>query len=236
MTGLMNRRAGGAQARFRETVADGCTKSPAVFCYDLINEPLVPGGKRKSGDWYAGDLGDRDFLQFISLDQKERPREQIARLWLQTMIRAIRGRDRAHLITVGMLPWIPKWGWMSAFVPRDPAGDLDFISVHIHPTTGKEDEAMTALRDCAVGRPVVIEETFPLSCSPAQLRQFPLDSRTIAYGWMGRYDGRTIAEPNGLKTAGKIDLAQVNGSPGLRCFATCGARCPSRARDIVATA
>ena len=40
-----------AQARFWEAVAKRCSKSPAIFCYDLMNEPVVPGGSRKQGDW-----------------------------------------------------------------------------------------------------------------------------------------------------------------------------------------
>ena len=40
-----------AQARFWEVVAGRCKESPAVFCYDLMNEPVVPGGKRKAGEW-----------------------------------------------------------------------------------------------------------------------------------------------------------------------------------------
>src|SRR5262245_46010014 len=39
-----------AQARFWEAVAKTCQDSPAVFCYDLMNEPVVPGGKRKNDD------------------------------------------------------------------------------------------------------------------------------------------------------------------------------------------
>jgi aryl-phospho-beta-D-glucosidase BglC (GH1 family) len=39
------------QARFWEAIAGRCAKSPAIFCYDLMNEPVVPGGKRKDGDW-----------------------------------------------------------------------------------------------------------------------------------------------------------------------------------------
>src|SRR5262249_35806053 len=35
------------QARFWAAVAGRCKDSPAVFCYDLMNEPVVPGGKRK---------------------------------------------------------------------------------------------------------------------------------------------------------------------------------------------
>ena len=34
------------QARFWEAVAERCAHSPAVFCYDLMNEPVVPGGLR----------------------------------------------------------------------------------------------------------------------------------------------------------------------------------------------
>jgi aryl-phospho-beta-D-glucosidase BglC (GH1 family) len=33
-----------AQASFWNAVAKRCAGSPAVFCYDLMNEPVVPGG------------------------------------------------------------------------------------------------------------------------------------------------------------------------------------------------
>ena len=36
-----------AQAHFWEAIAQRCASSPAVFCYDLMNEPVVPGGTRK---------------------------------------------------------------------------------------------------------------------------------------------------------------------------------------------
>src|SRR5207245_2527202 len=36
-----------AQANFWKAVAGRCKDSPAIFCYDLMNEPVVPGGKRK---------------------------------------------------------------------------------------------------------------------------------------------------------------------------------------------
>ena len=58
-----------AQARFWSAVASACADSPAIFCYDLINEPLATGSPRKFGDWYSGKpLGPYDFLQFINLD------------------------------------------------------------------------------------------------------------------------------------------------------------------------
>ena len=40
-----------AQARFWSAVAGRCAKSPAIFCYDLMNEPVVAVGPRKDGDW-----------------------------------------------------------------------------------------------------------------------------------------------------------------------------------------
>ena len=43
------------QARFWEAVAQRCDKSPAIFCYDLMNEPVVPGGTRKPGDWSSNN-------------------------------------------------------------------------------------------------------------------------------------------------------------------------------------
>src|SRR5262245_44511503 len=56
------------QARFWESVAGRCAKNPAVFCYDLMNEPVVPGGRRKDGDWLGPAFGDKHFVQVITLD------------------------------------------------------------------------------------------------------------------------------------------------------------------------
>src|SRR5262249_59940186 len=62
------------QARFWEGVAKRCAASPAVFCYDLMNEPVVPGGKRKDGEWLRPPFGGKHFVQFIKLDPGKRPR------------------------------------------------------------------------------------------------------------------------------------------------------------------
>ena len=68
-----------AQARFWEAIAGRCSRSPAIFCYDLMNEPIVPGGKRKAGDWLNGELAGFNYCQFISLDQAGRARPDLAR-------------------------------------------------------------------------------------------------------------------------------------------------------------
>ncbi|HWN93896.1 MAG TPA: cellulase family glycosylhydrolase [Methylomirabilota bacterium] len=103
-----------AQAFFWRTIAAQCAGSPAVFCYDLMNEPLAPPDKRKPGDWYSGKpFGGYDFLQFIALDRAERKREDIAVAWIETMTRAIRETDPAKAgdTSVGSCPrrWWPNW-------------------------------------------------------------------------------------------------------------------------------
>ena len=184
-----------AQSNFWEAVAGECAASPAVFCYDLMNEPFSPGGPRKPGEWYSGTLlGGFDFIQFISLDRAGRVREDIPQQWIAWLSAAIHARDAHHLITVGMLPWVKNWGFLSGFVPEMVAPDVDFISVHVYPEAGKVDEAITGLKRFAVGKPVVVEETFTLSCGADDERRFLLASRGIAAGWMGHYSGQTIEQ------------------------------------------
>src|SRR5262249_1067723 len=89
------------QARFWAVIASRCATSPAIFCYDLMNEPVVPGGHRKEGQWLGPPFDGSHFVQFITLDQNGRPRPSIARQWIQCLTTAIREEDRCHLITVG---------------------------------------------------------------------------------------------------------------------------------------
>jgi hypothetical protein len=119
-----------AQAVFWEAVAGRCADSPAIFCYDLMNEPVAPGELRKDGNWLIGaGLGGKQYVQFITLDPKGRCRSQIARQWVEQLTTAIRKHDRRHPITVGLLPGNPERAdaW-SGFIPAELVCDLDFIS------------------------------------------------------------------------------------------------------------
>jgi hypothetical protein len=188
-----------AQARFWEAVSETCAKSPAIFCYDLMNEP-VAGGTRQDG-WYAGRMGDYEFVQRLSLNQGGRPQAQIAKEWTHIMVSAIRKHDQVHPITIGMLPvWGPA--------PKDVGPELDFIAVHIYPSTGKVADALINLRQFDIGKPIVVEETFPLSCGVADERDFLLQSRGIAAGWIGQYPDETPDQLLALQRSGKITLAQ----------------------------
>lgn len=208
-----------AQARFWEAIAKTCASSRAVFCYDLINEPLSPAGKRGAGKWSSGSLfGGYDFLQYIALDPAGRAREDIPVAWIRQLTAAIRQHDRAALITVGMLPWTRKMKHLSGFLPAKVAPELDFISVHLYPDTKLPGEALEALKLFAVGKPVVIEETFPLSCTPAELEEFLRASRELACGWVGHYDGHTPDQLDAIERDGKLTLAQGVYRSWLRMF------------------
>ncbi len=189
------------QARFWAAVAGRCADSPAIFCYDLMNEPVVPGGRRKD-DWLGPAFAGKHFVQFITLDQKERPRPEIARLWIGQLVAAIRKVDRRHLITVGLVDWsLDRPGLTSGFVPDKVAGDLDFLCVHLYPEAGKLDDALKTLKGFSVGKPVVVEETFPLKCSPQELDQFIDRSKTLSAGWISFYWGKP---PEELRRSGEF--------------------------------
>ncbi len=185
-----------AQAAFWKAVAERCAGSPAIFCYDLMNEPVVPGGRRKAGDWLGPAFAGKHFVQFITLDQGDRSRVEIAKQWIHKLVSAIRSVDRRHLITVGLVDWsLDRPGLTSGFVPDKIASELDFLCVHIYPETGKMEEQISTLRGfAAAGKPVVIEETFPLKCSIEAMTEFLDQSRPHSQGWISFYWGRPPEE------------------------------------------
>lgn len=192
-----------AQGRFWEGIAAQCADSEAVFCYDLINEPVIATEKRKERDWYAGQFAEYYFLQFLNLDPAGRTLEGVALAWMGEM-----EHDHQHCITAGLLPFNPG----SNVLER-----LDFVSVHVYPETGKIEQALETLRGFAIGKPVLIEETFPLSCSAVDLKQFLLDSRSCACGWVGHYNGEPIGNLTGSSNREKSLSNKRSGWPGCNC-------------------
>jgi hypothetical protein len=182
------------QARFWEAVAGRCSRSPAIFCYDLMNEPILAGGKRET-EWLTGELDGKFFVQRITLDLAGRTQQQVAKAWVDRLAGAIRKHDRRHSITVGVIPWalvFPKA--KPLFYSKEVSENLDFASVHFYPEKGKIDQALTALAVYDVGKPLVIEEMFPLKCSAEELGTFLDASRKVAEGWIGFYWGKTPQE------------------------------------------
>ncbi len=191
-----------AQAVFWSAITRVCTDSPAVFCFDLMNEPIVAGGEEQRDDWLGPAFGGKHFVQFINLERAGRDRAEIARQWIEKLVAAIRQHDRQRLITVGLVPWsLDRPGLTSGFAPDKIVDQLDFIAVHLYPRQGNVTEAIDTLRGfAAAGKPVVIEETFPLECDAEELGRFIEQSRGHAAGWIGFYWGKTPDELRPAKT------------------------------------
>jgi len=182
------------QALFWEAIAKNCAGSPAVFCYDLMNEPILPGEKKET-EWLAGEFGGKYFVQRISLELAGRTRKQVARMWVDKLIAAIRKHDKRHMITVGVIPWahtFPKA--KPLFYSKEVGENLDFVSVHFYPKKGEVNKALTALAVYDVGKPLVIEEVFPLYCGEEEFDVFIDASRDMVDGYVGFYWGKTIDE------------------------------------------
>ncbi|MDP8242688.1 MAG: cellulase family glycosylhydrolase [Candidatus Hinthialibacter antarcticus] len=183
------------QALFWEAVAKTCAQSPAVFCYDLMNEPILAGGKKTEPEWLAGELGGKHFVQRITLDLAGRQREQVAKAWVNKLVAAIRQHDNHHLITVGVIPWAHTWpNAKPLFYSKEVSDKLDFVSVHFYPGKNEVDKALKALEVYDIGKPLVIEEMFPLKCGIDEMNMFIDGSRKIADGWISFYWGKTIEE------------------------------------------
>jgi hypothetical protein len=182
------------QAFFWRSIASVCAASPAVFCYDLMNEPILPGEQPES-QWLAGELGGKFFVQRLSLDLADRSRQAIAKSWVDAMVGAIREHDDKHLITVGVIPWVFAFGGgKPLFYSPDVSERLDFVSVHFYPGKDQVDKALAALKAYDIGKPLVVEEMFPLKCSEAELVSFVNQSKPLVDGWMSFYWGSTAAQ------------------------------------------
>ena len=81
------------QTRFWEHIARTCAESPAIFCYDLMNEPVIPGTSPET-DWLLGELGGKYFVQRLTLDPAGRSQKEIAKTWVDLLTSAIRRHDQ----------------------------------------------------------------------------------------------------------------------------------------------
>jgi hypothetical protein len=180
-----------AQCVFWKAVAGIGRAHTNVFCYDLMNEPVLPGATAET-DWLAGELGGKHFVQRIALDLRGRSREEVAREWVAQLCSAIREVDQHTLLTVGVIPWalvFPKA--KPLFYAPDVAAPLDFVSVHFYPKRGQVEAALDALAVYSIGKPLVVEELFPLHCSTEEMLEFVERSRPITQGWLSFYWGDT---------------------------------------------
>lgn len=183
-----------AQAVFWSAIARTCAGAPEVFCYDLMNEPVIGGGGDEES-WLTGKLGGFHFVQRISRDPGQRAREEVAAQWIAKMKQAIRRFDQKTLVTVGVIPWAFVWPKAQpVFYAPSGARHLDFVSLHVYPEKGKLKEELAALTTYEIGKPLVIGEIFPLKCSLPEMDAFIDASASQVDGWMSHYFGHTVQE------------------------------------------
>ena len=186
-----------AQATFWKHLARVCASSPAVLCYDLMNEPIVSMSE-PIDDWVTGGIEELYYVQNLAKKLNGRTPQEIAKPWVDTLAAAIRAEDSRHLITVGAIPlelYEVIWPDVKPLF-NDPAvcENLDFISVHFYPEKGEVTKALHVLSLYDIGKPIVIAETFPISCSFEEIDHFIEASKSIAQGWISFYWGKTIEE------------------------------------------
>ncbi len=183
------------QARFWSAVAEVCKDSPAIFCYDLMNEPIPSGGP--NDDWLPGQpLDGKYYVQRLTTDMSGRTEQEIAKEWIAELSAAIRAVDQRHMITVGVVPWEETFGpgAKSAFCDPDVSAGLDFLCVHYYPRQGKLDEDLAFLKRYDTGKPLVLEEIYPLSADVGTTEEFVRRSRMDADGWISFFWGKTPLE------------------------------------------
>ena len=203
------------QARWWTVIAETCAEHPAVFCYDLMNEPIVGGPANEDEPrWVGGELGGFYFVQRISDEPGERTNREIAEAWSAKLTSAIRGQDSETPITVGVIPWAHVWpNARPLFYSPEVAKHFDFVSIHLYPGRDKVDQAIAALAVYDIGKPLVVEETFPLSCTIEEMNQFIDGGKDRVDGWISHYFGHTIeehaggAEPVGTAPDAPFDVA-----------------------------
>jgi hypothetical protein len=66
--------------------------------------------------------------------------------------------------------------------------------VHYYPRTGKLDDDLAILKLYCLGKPLVIEEIFPLKADVGTTEEFIRRSRMEADGWISFYWGKTPEE------------------------------------------
>jgi len=212
--GLDEARRWEVQSNFWRALARTCRRSPAVFCYDLMNEPIV-GGTESEG-WLAGELGGKHFVQRLTLKANGRSPQEIAAAWVKKLTAAIRQEDPHRLITVGAIPWAMVWPNAKSIIYAPEATHLlDFVSIHVYPKTGEVEKALQAMHVYDLGKPLVIEELFPLECSLEEMDEFLQRSRTMAEGWISFYWGKTVRD---YETAGHPGLTEALMARWLRYF------------------
>jgi len=173
---------------FWKTVAKTVHNSPAVFAYDLINEPVVG----HNCDTLNGcniyppnsEFGGYQFVQRITLNP-DRPYWQTLAAWTDTLTAAIKEEDNLTMITVGLLPLGP----IHSHSPH-----VDILSTHIYPRSSDLQSSIDYIKNNQSNKPFLIEETANLYCDTTELKYVLTQAEGYYHGVIGHYFGKKLEE------------------------------------------
>ncbi|HMI02990.1 MAG TPA: hypothetical protein VK541_10940 [Pedobacter sp.] len=106
------------------------------------------------------------------------------------------------ILTVGVIPvafYFPDA--KPLFYDETVCEKLDFVSVHLYPKTGEVEKALKGLSFYEIGKPLIVEEIFPLEYTTADLDSFVAQSGKYTDGWIGFYWGATLQDNRRNKAA-----------------------------------
>jgi len=195
---LSERRRWDTQAVFWGAIARTCAASNAIFCYDLINEPVLDGGPDSDvSPWLVGEAfgGKYYYVQRLVKDLRGRDPIEVRKAWVDKMVAAIRQHDPVALTTVGVIPWpIVFGGGQPSFYNNTVDENLDFVSVHVYPQQKDQDpvemdKLIEGLEKYDYGKPLLIEETSSFQSSNEIWGEFLDRSAASADGWISQYFG-----------------------------------------------
>lgn len=154
------------------------------------------------------------YVHALTTDLAGRTAVQVGDEWIAQMTAAIKAADPHTLLTVGMpsslgipaaavqqmltqtpshlLPLLGQWrgGPQPVLAPERPNAELDLYCLHSYPHTGAAGKAVEEIRTWAVsGKPLVVEETFPLHCTIREWRDYIHTADLDTAGWLTFYWG-----------------------------------------------
>jgi hypothetical protein len=156
--------------------------------------------KMKVPDIFSSKEQNSDFINF---------KDMLALKWLSKLSNVVKDTDSSRLVTLGLCGInLPYSKYYSSFSPESIKPYVDFICIHFVPNTitqepycDNAEEFIKQIKTAYVGKPLIVEEFFPLVPLDKLYSNFVKPVKQYVNGWISYYWGKPINE---LKKSDKI--------------------------------
>lgn len=129
-------------------------------------------------------------------------RDYLALMWLKSIVAKIKEADNTRLLTVGLSELnFPDNKYYSSFSPELIKPYVDFMALHVYPRElsknpykDNAEEILKIVKAADVGKPIIIEEMFPLLPLDKLYAKFIKPSQEYVSGWISFYWGVPYSE------------------------------------------